>query len=313
MHWKTRALIQNVVSLLPDSLSYPSYYFIQRNFGRLRRLSPVERYEAGVKIWKRLLDVNYNPVGKVFFEVGTGRVPTVPLSFWLMGAERTVTVDLNPYLRPELIREQIAYTAEHQDEIRGIFGSYLIEDRLQTLVGLSADKNLPLEKFLKTCGIEYLAPADAAKTSLPAGSIDVHMSFTVFEHIPREILEAILKEGSRIVRPDGVFIHYIDYSDHFSHTDKSISPINFLQFPDDQWARLSGNRYMYVNRLRHDDFLKLYDDVGHKVLACEPIVNPEVSKLLQSGKVLLNARFARKTPEVLATTKSWVLSQSVGC
>lgn len=311
MHWKTRAFIQNAVSFLPDSLSYPSYYFIQRNFGRLRRLSPTERYEAGAKIWKRLRDINYNPVGKVFFEVGTGRVPTVPLSFWLMGAEKTITVDLNPYLRPELVREQIAYTAEHQEEVRAIFGSYLIEDRLQQLVSLSAEKNLPLDKFLKTCGIEYLAPADAAKTSLPAGSIDVHMSFTVFEHIPREILEAILKEGNRIVRAGGIFIHYIDYSDHFSHTDNTISPINFLQFPDREWARLSGNRYMYVNRLRHDDFLKLYEDVGHKVVACEPIINPEVAKLLQTGKVTLNSRFAQKSPEILSTTKSWVLSQSV--
>ena len=50
----------------------------------------------------------------------------------------------------------------------------------------------------------------------------------------------------------------VDYSDHFSHSDQTISSINFLRYSDDEWQRYAGNRYMYMNRLRHDDVLALF-------------------------------------------------------
>jgi hypothetical protein len=66
--------------------------------------------------------------------------------------------------------------------------------------------------------------------------------------------EKIINEGNRILSEEGLFVHLIDCSDHFSHNDKSISRINFLQYNVTQWNKLAGNRYVYVNRLRHDDF-----------------------------------------------------------
>jgi hypothetical protein len=39
--------------------------------------------------------------------VETGRVSLLPVAFWLCGAEKTITVDLNPYMRNELIADML--------------------------------------------------------------------------------------------------------------------------------------------------------------------------------------------------------------
>ena len=41
--------------------------------------------------------------GSTLLEVGTGRRLNVPLILWLLGAEKITSVDLNRYLRPELV------------------------------------------------------------------------------------------------------------------------------------------------------------------------------------------------------------------
>ena len=99
MHWKLRATSQNTVSLLPTSFSYAAYYWIQRHFGGLRQTNPVSRLSAGIETWKLIQKAGYDPVEKVFFEVGTGREPVVPMAYWLMGAKKTITIDVNPYIK----------------------------------------------------------------------------------------------------------------------------------------------------------------------------------------------------------------------
>ena len=61
MHWKLKAAIQNTVSFLPSSVSYATYYWVQRHFGGLRRLSPVERLVAGIDTWKRIQEQGVDP------------------------------------------------------------------------------------------------------------------------------------------------------------------------------------------------------------------------------------------------------------
>ena len=93
MHWKTKARIQKAVSLLPHDVSYSTYYWIQRHLGRLRSINPVDLLQAGVETWTRIREAGSDPVGKVFLEVGTGRAPIVPMAYWLMGAEGSITID----------------------------------------------------------------------------------------------------------------------------------------------------------------------------------------------------------------------------
>lgn len=309
MHWKLKARLQNAAAGLPSSLSYDVYYWMQRNFGGLRRMSAAGGLADGLEAWKRLGAAGFDPAGKVFFEVGTGRAPLVPLAFWLMGAKRTITVDLHPYLKADLVRECLQDIARREEDIRRLFGPLLKARRLDALLGLDRTFSFDLRAFFKLCGIDYVAPGDAARTGLKAGSVDVHSSNVVLQHIPPAVVGRILEEGNRIVREEGVFIHRIDYSDHFSHSDPALSKINFLRYSDAEWDRYAGNRYMYQNRLRHDDFVSLYRSAGHRLLANEPKVHQPSLDLLRSGGLEVAARFKGKPVEVLATTGSWIVSQ----
>jgi len=312
MHWKIKAAIQNVIALLPDAVSYEAYYWIQRHFGALRRVNPVSRLLAGIETCQRIQKHGRSPAGKVFLEVGTGRAPLVPLAYWLMGAERTITIDLNPYLKEELVGDHLRYICENEAEIAALFGPLLNGKRFEEVLTYARGPKRPVTEFLDLCRITYIAPGDAANTRLPDESIDFHTSYTVFEHIPPAALEKILREGNRITKGSGLFVHYIDYSDHFSHSDKGISAINFLQYSDRAWARYAGNRYMYANRLRHDDFLSLFESVGQRVLGADPVTDQNVQNILATGKLKLDDRFRVKSKDVLAMTAAWIVTEKKG-
>jgi hypothetical protein len=268
----------------------------------------VQHLTAGIETCKRIENAGRSPVNGVFLEVGTGRRINVPLAFWLMGASKTVTVDLNPYLKEELIREDLGYITENSGEIEAMFCQRIHADRLNSLLNFLG-KPWRLEELLQHCGIEYMGPASAADLAIQSGCIDFHTSYTVLEHIPGPTVREILEEGNRIVKSDGLFIHRIDFSDHFSHSDRSLSPVNFLQYSDEDWDRIAGNRFMYMNRLRVDDFLDLYEQAGQEILSLESYENDEVSRLLKSNGFSVDKRFSGKTPKVLATTGSWVVSR----
>jgi hypothetical protein len=120
----------------------------------------------------------------------------------------------------------------------------------------------------------------------------------VLEHIPWNILKDIFVEGNRIVKRDGIFIHRIDYSDHYA-TDKSISGINFLQYSDSEWRKYT-NRYAYVNRLRHDDFISLFAELGHEILVAEVYKDEYAQQILDDGTFRVAEKFLSKSKDVLA-------------
>ncbi len=309
MNWKVKANIQNAVAPLPLSLSYSTYYWIQRHFGTLRRVNPVSTLMAGIGICEKIVGYGKTLVGKVFFEVGTGRRINTPIAFWLLGAEKVITVDLNPYIKQQLVREDISFIRENRTQIEDLFKQLnLIKDRFERLNDFTRNP-WDIDDLFKLCNIEYIGPANAADLPVPDASVDYHTSRSVLEHIPPAAIMSILKEAIRITKDEGLFIHRIDYSDHFSHSDKSISSINFLQFSDDEWAKIAGNRYAYTNRLRVDDFEDLFRKSSHRILSIDSDKDPSVPELLKNNVLRINERFKHKSEEVLATVSSWIVSE----
>jgi SAM-dependent methyltransferase len=310
MKWLLKSKIQGIVAMLPDTFSYEVYYLIQRYFGGLRYVNPRGKLESAIELWDLIVENNRTPSGKVFFEIGTGRMPIMPLAYWLMGAEKVVTLDLNPYLREALFMKALAYISKNKTQIETLFGERLDKDRYDLLL-LEIERNrMVAQDYLALCCIEYLAPADAAKTSIPSKSIDFHTSYAVFEHIDGLKLKSILKEALRILKPGGVCVHKIDYSDHFSHSDKTISGINFLQYDDIVWSKYANNRYMYMNRLLHDDYLELFDESGLKPLDVRTEVDKGLAAVLDNPSFILDKKFSEKSRETILIQESWVLGES---
>jgi SAM-dependent methyltransferase len=216
-----------------------------------------------------------------------------------------MTVDLNPYLKRELVFEDLAWLREHRADVADLFGedATALPERLEAV--LTAEPTL--DAVLDAARIRYVAPGNATRVDLNDETVDYHVSFTVFEHIPFKTLSAILEEGKRLLKPDGLFVHYIDFSDHFSQADPSISTINFLQFTDRQWRHYAGNRYAYHNRRRLPDFVDLFERAGLRILSNTARVDQRALRQLKNG-FRVDASFDAYSHEEIATSDAWLVA-----
>jgi SAM-dependent methyltransferase len=277
---------------------------MQRTVGSFRRgrSNPLEWFDAARLIAEWIKGAEgYDVKGGRFLEVGTGHNVNVPMGLWLCGASEIVTVDLNQYLSEALVAETLEFVRAKPDEVATAFGTLaedeLFQERLQQLVGLRGG----MKELLSLANIKYLSPADAGRLGFPDSSFDFHISHAVFEHIPPEIIAAILKEARRLLKPQGLFLHVIDPSDHFAHDDASITAINFLQFNEREWHRWAGNKFMYHNRLRAFEYLKLFEEAGASLLRQSQAIDQSSLESLRNG-FQLDGRFHEIVPEELAIT-----------
>ena len=196
----------------------------------MRNINPISRLRAFLNFWDRINIQEKEPNNKIFLEVGTGSMPLIPLSLWLLGAKKVISIDLYSILKVDLIKASLNYIRENQLEVEKLFGSRLKKERLDNLLGLSKKEDISLHDYCEMTNLKYLAPYDASKIDLPDESIDFHISQAVLEHIPEEVIPSIFKEAKRMLKEDGLAIHCIDYSDNYAKYDIDISYINFLKY-----------------------------------------------------------------------------------
>jgi hypothetical protein len=123
-----------------------------------------------------------------------------------------------------------------------------------------------LKDLQKHYRVSYRAPFDAANTQLATDSVDACITTNTLEHIPLADLRNIFREMRRILRPGGLVSLIIDYSDHYSHTDKTIGRLNYLQFSEQEF-RTHNHKNHFQNRLRHQDYSLLFTQLGFSLIA----------------------------------------------
>ena len=131
--------------------------------------------------------------------------------------------------------------------------------------------------------------------------MDYHISTTVFGHIPGEDIKRILKEAKRILKKDGVAIHFIDLSDHFQHQDKSITGINFLRYSEKERERIAGNEFADCNRLRASDYFGLFEELDFDVCRKEVQEDKEARRSMENG-FMVDESFRDYSVDDLCTT-----------
>jgi len=308
VNWKIKAAVGRTIARLPRPFSTAAYYLLQRRLGSLRRITPMSRLRLGAAMLRCLAERGRTARGATFLEVGTGWRLNVPLALWLCGAEGIISVDLNRYLKPRLVREDLDWLLRHRDCVWRLLGDYAEE---RTFHGrfeqLAAAAELAPDRLVAHLGFRYLAPADAARLPLPSRLVDFHVSCTVLEHVPPDTLKGILAEGSRLLKRNGLMLHFVDFSDHFAQSDPSLSSIHFLRFTDRQWQRFAGNRFMYHNRMRVSDYVRLGRELDLPVSIVDPQV--DAGALAQLGDDFpLDPRFALNDPETNATANAWLIA-----
>ena len=299
MNWKKKAFIQRQIGKLPETLSNKMYYYIQKRYGQLRKGTvDIARMTAILNLLKKLKSYGYGIKGKTFFEVGTGWTPVFSILVYLCGG-KTVTVDKTKWLQKELTRNFLFFINKNKTQIGEIFDDLLEEENFYLLMDYINNESINVKSLLQLCQIQYKAPCDASKTYLEPNSIDYHFSYSVYQYIPFPILKNILLEGNRIVKNDGIFISNILYRDEYSGIDKRISPINFLQYSDEEWKKYAGHKFNSTNRARHDDYENLFKEVGHVLLDVQTRKDESILNIINGDTFKLNDKFKNKSNEVL--------------
>jgi hypothetical protein len=309
MNWRLKAAMQRACAAMPVG-GGAIYYSLQRAFGQLRDPErPMWMLRVAARLARDARELGVDLRGKRVLEVGTGWRVDMPIGLYLCGARSVVTYDLHRYLKPRLVMQAVADFARRRDAVLETFAGLTdpaeLERRLDALAGAT-----DVRALFRLTGIEYRAPADATRTGEPAGSVDVHVSFTVFQHIRYSTLLMLLHESSRVLSPRGLAWHHVDLSDQFAAGDPSISRANFLRFSDAEWARYSDNRFSYHNRLRAADYERLFREAGHEILRWVDEVDERSRAELASGFPLAE-RFRGLPVEMLATDTLRVVSRPV--
>jgi SAM-dependent methyltransferase len=290
MKWYLKALVQNVVDALPDLIAQPLYYQMQTRLGELRAPRYRMRFDAAIDFARLLSEDRGGVAGKRFLEIGTGRTVDVPMALWLMGAGEVVSIDIAPLLRPELVEGAVdEFTAHWHDHYRPALSRHAdpatVDARYDQLCRMCAGgvtaNNLP--RLLKAMCIDHRAPADATRLRVREASFDVVVTFVVLQHVPREPMEAIMQASRGMLKKTGYQIHVANTGDHFAHADASLSPLHFLRWSESQWDRIAGNKFMYQNRMRADDYYDVFRGAGLSVAKSEERIDERALADLHAG------------------------------
>jgi hypothetical protein len=297
MNWRIKGVVQKTLSALPGGTAVNDR--LQAIAGDLRN------FEANIdkkvvadwcvlashmaELGRPLKDLDY-------LEVGTGWYPTVPVCYFLAGARRCLTFDINRHLNEAWTFRMLRRIETHLPAIAASSFRPLPEVRAayETL-----RKAASLEELFERAHIEYYAPADAAASKLPAASVDVVFSNSVLEHVPPDAIGRLMQESQRVLRPGGLSIHSANCGDHYAYFDRSITAMNYLTYSGDQW-RFWDNSLLYQNRLRPQDFLRIAERAGLKIVLSKFRPRPELLAALPKLKIA--SEFAGYAPEQLAAT-----------
>lgn len=307
MIWRAKALVQKSLAAAPRAWGDSLYVAIQRTAGSLRRTQIAPFLRTALEFDEVLRGLGVSIAGSRVLEIGAGRRIGLPMALWLLGSERITTVDLHRYLRWDLVlRDLEALRALHDEHGTGIAGwpgfHRMVPERVEQLLRVTD----PKQELPALLNLEYRAPFDARATGYKDGSFDLVTSKTVVEHIPPTDLLAILREARRVLRPRGVSLHEVDFSDHFSHMDRSLLAINFLRFSETAWSFWAGNRFMYQNRMRFSEVLRQFEHAGFSpVLAAGIQIDAASLRALRAG-FPLDRRFRGFEFDDLATVRAHI-------
>ena len=257
--WIFKATTQKALSLLPQGHRVNGIF--QRYVSK-SRLDDAKMDLALVHCADHMRHVSAHRArdgGLSTLELGTGWYAIVPVGFFLCGVDNVATVDLTRLLRAEGMRVTIRKFEEYYKD--GRLAKVLPDlqpERVEKLIALAGKSgDMSLDEMLHALRVRYFV-ADARRLDLPGGSVDLIHSNNVFEHIYPDVLQEILKEFKRVAKRGGLMSHFIDMTDHFSHSDASIDEYHFLRYSDAEW-KIIDNTIAPQSRLRLADYRELYE------------------------------------------------------
>lgn len=241
INWKFKSFIFGLI----DKFSlYDVLYFLQKNVTK-RSVVKISEINDKWMIHQNGLATLNEPV---VLEFGAGK--SLSQNIYLGSNFKCQTVvDLFPMLDIDMFNEAALQISK--------IASSVIYTRVSSV-----------DDIERCYGIKYIAPLDVARAPFSDNFFDGCISTNTLEHIPKKSIIDIFKELKRIIKPGGLISAVIDYSDHYSHTDKNIGAINYLMYSSDEFSNYNHVSH-YQNRLRHYDYEVIFRDLLFEVLKSE--------------------------------------------
>lgn len=297
--WKGKAVAAAALSVVPNGEK--AYERLQWRFGRLN-LDVERRAMPAITVQELLGHHNLSIRGMKVLELGTGHKPVLPFMFLAMGAKSVVTVDRNQRLVDARLREiQLGVVAF----IENAFDDSEKKSRFPGLERLKS-RVLVQHKDLEAIGIHYKPGLDVRDMKDSTCTFDFTFSISVLEHIRAAEAQSILDALTDLMGTDAISLHVIDMSDHFAHTDDSISSLHFLRFSPFIWKLLAGNGLSYCNRIRASGWLEMFSRSGQDLIESQQWTDVSDVHIPVHGCV------SHESQEDLRCTGLWLLSRKHG-
>lgn len=266
--WKYKAKIMHYAGIKPvDKL----YYLYQKHISK----SLTHSSENFLALWQwkvlnhlvKIIKYGKVPVDSaVFYEYGAGWDLLAPFGFSIItrdsGKFQYICVDLNKFMHKELVYGTVHYYNILADAMNKKLQDNNMPFRIRST---HIDTDINIIKYLLLHNIVYKAPYDARQTDIESGSVDYIITNTVLHQIPIEDVKSILKECYRILKCGGIYSLNVSYMDMYTNFDKKITVYNYLKFSNEEWKQYSPPLH-YQNRMRHCDYVKIFQDCGFEII-----------------------------------------------
>jgi hypothetical protein len=267
-HWLLKAAVQGCISAIPRNYIWNDLF--QQHVTKTLRLSAsrvrlkIIECREHVATYVKFAP-QHAPLTTVL-ELGTGWYPILPLGFYLCGASKIMTFDIQPLLRVDRVTASVRTLlnlAEAGDLLEML--PWVRLERLDGLRRLLDGRKWPsAEHILRELGI-HIHLRDARDTGLEGSFAAFIVSNGTLQHISRVTLVQIFAEFRRVASPNAVMSHRICIADHFAGFDASITPFNYLRYSSAKW-RWINNSIISQNRLRLSDYRTLHLQSGFAIL-----------------------------------------------
>jgi len=304
MTWLYKALIQKFISFLP--YSHRINYLLQRylTVGKeLHHSFVIDKLNHAQKHIKSFAEFGNTSLEKAkILEIGTGWYPIVPIVFYLSGSNNIETTDIRKLYCKKSIDQALRSIIKlfNENSIRELIPKYQ-EDRIETLK-LALNQKRIHSKFdlLKIKSTIY----KSSDYAISSKSKDFIVSNNTIQYIKKTDMIPLFSELARIGESGSVLSLAIDFTDEFSHFDRSISNFNFLKFSERKWKRITWRSYS-VNRLRYTDIKKHI--VNHFHLRSEEIINGKTQEL---EEVSIHKQFSQYNTEELLVKHVHIVAEN---
>ncbi len=189
----------------------------------------------------------------VTLELGPGDSIFTGLITWAFGGRKTYLVDSG------------RFAVEKMEPYQNM--AHFLRQKGYNIPDIKRVKNI--DEIRKICNIAYLTDGLRSLRQIPSHSVDFIFSNAVLEHVFLFELKKIVKEFRRIIKPGGYCSHEIDLRDHLG------GKLNHLNVSTAFWeTKFWKNHGIYTNRLRYNDYIDIFKNLGFKVQALHRFIWP---------------------------------------